>query len=41
MGIVRVWATPLVAAVLFLIEAARFGCDVYASDLNPIACIVT
>ena len=22
-------------------EAARLGCDVYASDLNPIACMLT
>src|SRR5208337_5428483 len=22
-------------------EAARIGCDVYASDLNPIACMLT
>src|SRR5205807_9252030 len=22
-------------------EAARIGCDVYASDLNPIACLLT
>ena len=22
-------------------EAARLGCDVYASDLNPIACLLT
>jgi adenine-specific DNA methylase len=23
------------------IEAARLGCDVYASDLNPVACMLT
>jgi adenine-specific DNA methylase len=22
-------------------EAARLGCDVYASDLNPVACMLT
>ena len=22
-------------------EAARLGCDVYASDLNPVACLLT
>ncbi len=22
-------------------EAARMGCDVYASDLNPVACMLT
>lgn len=46
MGIARFGHTPRVADVFsgsgqIPFEAARLGCDVYASDLNPIACMLT
>ncbi|MDR3584516.1 MAG: DUF1156 domain-containing protein [Desulfosporosinus sp.] len=46
MGIARFGRRPKVADVFsgsgqIPFEAARLGCDVYASDLNPIACILT
>ncbi|AHV95613.1 anti-phage-associated DUF1156 domain-containing protein [Paenibacillus sabinae] len=46
MGIARFGRRPKVADVFsgsgqIPYEAARLGCDVYASDLNPIACMLT
>ncbi len=46
MGIARFGRRPKVADVFsgsgqIPFEAARLGCDVYASDLNPIACMLT
>ncbi|AVE40848.1 DUF1156 domain-containing protein [Providencia stuartii] len=46
MGIARFGRRPKVADVFsgsgqIPFEAARLGCDVYASDLNPIACLLT
>lgn len=46
MGIARFGHRPKVADVFcgsgqIPFEAARMGCDVYASDLNPIACMLT
>lgn len=46
MGIARFGHRPRVADVFcgsgqIPFEAARLGCDVYASDLNPIACMLT
>ncbi|MBM9520381.1 DUF1156 domain-containing protein [Desulforhopalus vacuolatus] len=46
MGIARFGRRPKVADVFsgsgqIPFEAARLGCDVYASDLNPIACTLT
>jgi len=46
MGIARFGRRPRVADVFcgsgqIPFEAARLGCDVYASDLNPIACLLT
>ena len=46
MGIARFGRLPKVADVFcrsgqIPFEAARLGCDVYASDLNPIACMLT
>lgn len=46
MGIARFGHRPKVADVFcgsgqIPFEAARLGCDVYASDLNPIACMLT
>ncbi|MGD9731605.1 MAG: anti-phage-associated DUF1156 domain-containing protein [Desulfamplus sp.] len=46
MGIARFGNRPRVADVFcgsgqIPFEAARLGCDVYASDLNPIACMLT
>lgn len=46
MGIARFGHRPKVADVFcgsgqIPFEAARLGCDVYASDLNPIACLLT
>ncbi len=46
MGIARYGHKPKVADVFagsgqIPFEAARLGCDVYASDLNPIACLLT
>lgn len=46
MGIARFGRNPKVADVFsgsgqIPFEAARLGCDVYASDLNPIACMLT
>jgi putative DNA methylase len=46
MGIARFGRRPRVADVFsgsgqIPFEAARLGCDVYASDLNPIACMLT
>ncbi len=45
-GIARFGRRPKVADVFcgsgqISFEAARLGCDVYASDLNPIACMLT
>ncbi|NCB39857.1 MAG: DUF1156 domain-containing protein [Erysipelotrichia bacterium] len=45
-GIARFGKRPKVADVFcgsgqIPFEAARLGCDVYASDLNPIACLLT
>ena len=45
-GIARFGHRPRVADVFsgsgqIPFEAARLGCDVYASDLNPIACMLT
>lgn len=45
-GIARFGRRPKVADVFsgsgqITFEAARLGCDVYASDLNPIACMLT
>ena len=46
MGIARFGRRPMVADVFcgsgqIPFEAARLGCDVYASDLNPMACMLT
>ena len=46
LGIARFGHTPKVADTFcgsgqIPFEAARLGCDVYASDLNPIACMLT
>jgi len=46
MGMARFGRRPKVADVFsgsgqIPFEAARLGCDVYASDLNPIACMLT
>jgi len=46
MGLARFGRRPRVADVFsgsgqIPFEAARLGCDVYASDLNPIACLLT
>jgi len=46
MGIARFGHRPKVADVFcgsgqIPFEAARLGCDVYASDLNPISCLLT
>lgn len=46
MGIARFGHRPRVADVFsgsgqIPFEAARLGCDVYASDLNPVACMLT
>ena len=46
LGIMRFGRRPLVADTFsgsgqIPFEAARLGCDVYASDLNPIACMLT
>ena len=46
MGIARFGHRPRVADVFsgsgqIPFEAARLGCDVYASDINPIACMLT
>jgi putative DNA methylase len=46
LGIMRFGHRPRVADTLcgsgqIPFEAARLGCDVYASDLNPIACMLT
>lgn len=46
MGVARFGHRPRVADVFsgsgqIPFEAARLGCDVYASDLNPIACLLT
>lgn len=46
MGIARFGRRPKIADVFsgsgqIPYEAARLGCDVYASDLNPIACMLT
>lgn len=46
MGIARYGHRPKVADVFsgsgqIPFEAARLGCDVYASDLNPMACLLT
>jgi putative DNA methylase len=46
MGIARFGRCPKVADVFsgsgqIPFEAARLGCDVFASDLNPIACLLT
>jgi len=46
MGVARFGHRPRVADVFsgsgqIPFEAARLGCDVYASDLNPIACMLT
>lgn len=46
LGIMRFGRTPKVADTFsgsgsIPFEAARIGCDVYASDLNPVACMLT
>ena len=46
MGIARFGRRPKIADVFsgsgqIPFEAARLGCDVYASDLNPMACLLT
>ena len=46
LGIARFGQRPLVADTFcgggsIPFEAARIGCDVYASDLNPVACMLT
>ena len=46
LGVARYGHRPKVADTFcgggsILFEAARIGCDVYASDLNPIACMLT
>ena len=37
----RASLTPFAGSGQIPFEAARLGCDVYASDLNPIACLLT
>lgn len=46
LGIMRFGRTPKIADTFsgsgsIPFEAARIGCDVYASDLNPVACMLT
>ena len=46
LGIMRFGHRPRVADTFcgsgqIPFEAARLGCDVYASDLNPVACLLT
>ena len=46
LGIMRFGHRPRVADTFcgsgqIPFEAARLGCDVYASDLNPVACMLT
>ena len=46
LGIMRFGHRPQVADTFcgsgqIPFEAARLGCDVYASDLNPVACMLT
>lgn len=46
LGIMRYGHRPLIADTFcgsgqIPFEAARLGCDVYASDLNPVACLLT
>src|SRR5207344_2821941 len=46
LGIMRYGCRPRVADTFsgsgqIPFEAARLGCDVYASDLNPVACMLT
>jgi len=46
LGVMRFGHRPRVADTFcgsgqILFEAARLGCDVYASDLNPMACLLT
>lgn len=46
LGVMRYGRTPRVADTFagggsIPFEAARVGCDVYASDLNPVACMLT
>lgn len=46
LGIMRFGAKPRIGDVFsgggsIPFEAARLGCDVYASDLNPLACLLT
>ncbi|MDM0068788.1 anti-phage-associated DUF1156 domain-containing protein [Variovorax sp. J31P207] len=46
LGLMRFGRTPRVADTFsgsgqIPFEAARLGCDVYASDLNPVACMLT
>lgn len=46
LGVMRFGHRPRVADTFsgsgqILFEAARLGCDVYASDLNPVACMLT
>lgn len=46
LGVMRFGRTPKVADTFsgsgsIPFEAARIGCDVYASDLNPVACMLT
>ena len=46
LGIIRFGHRPCVADTFcgsgqIPFEAARLGCDVYASDLNPVACLLT
>jgi len=46
LGILRFGRRPMVADTFcgsgqIPFEAARLGCDIYASDLNPIACMLT
>ena len=46
LGVMRFGHRPKVADTFcgsgqILFEAARLGCDVYASDLNPVACMLT
>jgi putative DNA methylase len=46
LGVMRFGHRPLVADTFsgsgqIPFEAARLGCDVYASDLNPVACMLT
>ena len=46
LGVMRFGRVPIVADTFsgsgqIPFEAARLGCDVYASDLNPVACMLT